>query len=419
MNITRLLLTLLFLTISTAVQAETVDGLEGKVMCGYQGWFRVPQDDAGGNWRHYASGSRFEPGRCTIDLWPDVRELSPEDRIDTPFRHADGSVAQVFSSPRQSTVAMHFRWMQEYGIDGVFVQRFPTDCRDQRHRQTMDAVLRYSQQAARDTGRQWVLMYDLSGMTPNRFAEVKQDWRHLQQTLNVANAEHDPAYLKHRGKPLIALWGLGFNDRAAGLDEWRQLIDFFQHEAIDGGFSLMLGVPTYWRTLNRDTIDDPRLHDLMAQAEVVSPWAVGRFGTPAEAARHIQSVVPDDLAWCNERKIDYLPVAFPGFSWHNLMELRGQKAKLNAMPRLAGEFFWSQVWNYHQQGTRMQYVAMFDELDEGTAIFKVRNDPPVGESSFAAEPGLPSDHYLWLTGQVGRMLRGEGDFAAEVPKREQ
>jgi hypothetical protein len=31
--------------------------------------------------------------------------------------------------------------------------------------------------------------------------------------------------------------------------------------------------------------------------------------------------------------------------------------------------------------------------------------------------GLPSDHYLWLTGQGGRLLRGDIQPTAEPPTR--
>ena len=68
-------------------------------------------------------------------------------------------------------------------------------------------------------------------------------------------------------------------------------------------------------------------------------------------------------------------------------------------------------------GATMAYVAMFDEMNEGTAIFKCTDHPPVGESKFVDMEGLPSDHYLWLAGQGGRMLRGEIEATEQPPPR--
>jgi hypothetical protein len=59
---------------------------------------------------------------------------------------------------------------------------------------------------------------------------------------------------------------------------------------------------------------------------------------------------------------------------------------------------------------------MFDEIDEGTAIFKVSNNPPVGVTKFISyEEGVPSDYYLWLTGQAGKMLRKEIPLSESQP----
>jgi hypothetical protein len=95
------------------------------------------------------------------------------------------------------------------------------------------------------------------------------------------------------------------------LDEWQKLISFLKDDPEFGGCSLMIGVPTYWRTLQRDAITDPELHKLIAQADVVSPWTIGRFNSPKAAVNYATKVVSDDIAWCRERGIDFLPVAFP------------------------------------------------------------------------------------------------------------
>ena len=56
-------------------------------------------------------------------------------------------------------------------------------------------------------------------------------------------------------------------------------------------------------------------------------------------------------------------------------------------------------------------------MDEGTAIFKCSNNPPAGVQLCDYE-GMPTDHYLWLTGEAGKMLRGEIPFSKQIPARE-
>jgi hypothetical protein len=90
------------------------------------------------------------------------------------------------------------------------------------------------------------------------------------------------------------------------------------------------------------------------------------------------------------------------------------------MPRSGGQFLWNQVKaTVATVHANMLYVAMFDEVDEGTAIFKVTNNPPRpgGVNMFVTYEGLPSDEYLWLTGQAGRALRGEIPVNATRPAR--
>lgn len=390
-----------------AVVSLQLSGAEllGSVMCGYQGWFRVPADGSNNGWHHYG-GKDFGPGACGIDLWPDVRELPPGDRFATPFRFADGSVAEVFSSTRPTTVDVHFRWMKEYGIDGVFLQRFATTTKDPRFRAPMDGILDACRVSAKTHGRAWAVMYDMSGLKPGEMEMVIADWRRLRTEQKLAESLKEPSYLRHKAKPLVALWGIGFNDRAPMLDEWRKLIAFFKDPA-EGGCAVMLGAPAYWRTGNRDAIADPVLHELLAQADVISPWNVGRYGTPQDVEGHVKNTLAGDLAWCQEKKVELLPVVFPGFSWHNLQAGRGKEAKVDAIARRGGRFLWSQCQRFHAAGAKMLYVAMFDELDEGTAILKVRQDPPVGASLFVAEPTVPGDRYLRVVGQAAKLVRGE------------
>jgi hypothetical protein len=403
--------------ISPAKGADRVDvsSLIGKVVCGYQGWFRCEGDGANNGWHHYAAGGKFAPGFSHIEMWPDVSELPPAERISTPFRFADGSTAEVFSSAREPVVALHFQWMREYGIDGAFLQRFATTARDKRFREPMDRILDYCKASAAKNGRGWALMYDLSGIKPGGMESVLEDWKRLIRDRRIVRDKSDSAYFHHKGKPIVALWGLGFSDREPMLDEWDRLLTFLRDNPEFGGFSIMLGVPYHWRTQDGDAIADPRLQAILSKADILSPWSVGRLATPQDAAARVEKRLRPDIARAAELGADYLPVIFPGFSWQNLSKSRGKEAKFDAIPRLGGKFLWAQATAAKHAGAKMLYVAMFDELDEATAIFKTLQTPPIGESQFIAEPTLRSDHYLWLTGRIGRLLRGE--VAENFPAR--
>ncbi|MEM6776788.1 MAG: glycoside hydrolase family 71/99-like protein [Planctomycetota bacterium] len=376
--------------------------LTGKVMVGYQGWFNCEGDGAELGWTHWARNRRriLAPGNVTVDLWPDMSELQADERFATGFTHADGSAAEVFSSGNRKTVERHFRWMRDYGIDGAFLQRFAHGLRSRTGQQHKDNVLSHVRDGAEEAGRSYAVMYDLSGLPKGGTEIVRKDWANLHQAMRITE---DRAYQHHRGKPVVAVWGIGFSDRTKPreytLDECRRLVKFLKAS----GCAVMLGVPTGWRSLDRDSIADPELHRVLRMADVVSPWTVGRYRDSKGVQRHAKQAWTPDVQWCKTSGIDYMPVVFPGFSWHNL---KGDR--LDAIPRMKGEFLWSQITAAHRSGCEMLYVAMFDEVDEGTAIFKCSNDPPTGAGvSFLTYEGLPSDHYLRLTGRAGMLLRGE------------
>ncbi|MDA1005057.1 MAG: glycoside hydrolase family 71/99-like protein [Verrucomicrobia bacterium] len=408
----RLLFTLpLLLATLHAAPPATVDPstLTGKVMCGYQGWFNCEGDGANLGWTHWGRGHRNTPapGNITIDLWPDLSEYGPDERYPTGFKNPDGSPAEVFSSHNKPSVLRHFEWMRDYGIDGVFVQRFANGLGGGKTTDHKHAVLNHCREGARLHGRTFAVMYDLSGIREGGTSIVRTDWNDLRQK---AHLTEDANYLHHEGKPVVAVWGIGFgDDRHYTLDKCRQLVEFLKAD----GCTVLLGVPTGWREGTRDATKDPALQKLIAAADIVSPWTVGRYNTPDDVKRHAKRDWSPDLAWCKERDLDYLPVLFPGFSWHNMPP----DAKLGAIPRLKGQFLWSQFVAAKRAGCDMIYVAMFDEVDEGTAIFKCSNTPPVSDlNQFLTYEGLPSDFYLRLTGAAGKLLRNEIPVTDAVPK---
>ena len=383
--------------------------LTGKVMTGYQGWFNCEGDGANLGWMHWARDCRktFGPGNVTVDFWPDVSEYDDDELYATAFTYEDGTPAKTFSSYNRKTVVRHFRWMADYGIDGAFVQRFAHSLHDKTKRYHKDKVLSSAREGANRYGRTYAVMYDLTGMPDERVIEVFDDWRMLRNKMHVTE---DPAYQHHNGKPLVAIWGVGFNNKIkprAGLEKCRELIKKFKAD----NCSVMLGIPTGWRRQERDALVHPELHQVLLMANVLSPWSVGRFRDLPGVQRHAKQYWYQDVVWAHKHDIDYMPVVFPGFSWHNL-----KGAEPGEIPRLKGQFLWSQVVANKKAGADMLYIAMFDEVDEGTAIFKCSNNPPSGDGSkFLTLDGLPSDFYLRLAGQAGKLLRGEIPLTSEIP----
>jgi hypothetical protein len=383
--------------------------LVGKVMCGYQGWFNCPDDGAEQGWVHWGTGD-FTPNNCTVDMWPDMTEMSPGEKF-LASAFDDGNDHYVFSSHNYDTVVRHFQWMYDYGIDGVYLQRFATEVipgsASFNHR---NDVLSYCKAGANMYGRKYAVMYDLSGLGQGGTSIVIDDWKYLVDTMKVGRDPNDHGYMFHNGKPVVAVWGIGFNDgRQYTLQECLDLVNFLKSDLVYGGCTVMVGVPSYWRTLSGDCVCDPMVHTIILAADIVSPWSVGRYGDSDGVITYANSVWIPDVIWCQSHNIEYLPVIFPGFSWHNM---HSGGSPFNQIPRAGGQFLWDQVKATIDAGTTMIYQAMFDEVDEGTAIFKVTNHPPEAPpAQFVTYDidgfPLPSDEYLWLVGQAGQALRGE------------
>lgn len=81
------------------------------------------------------------------------------------------------------------------------------------------------------------------------------------------------------------MWGVGFNGDRDSLDECAALFRFLRDNPEFGGTIIMAGVPFGWRTLDRDAAKDTRLHEVLQLCGIISPWAVGRYGTGQSKAR--------------------------------------------------------------------------------------------------------------------------------------
>jgi len=445
-------------------EGEMYDSYHGLVMCGYQGWFACNGDGSqyGPSWPHYsdkwAFPRIFQPGvgRNGIDMWPDVSEYETTYEA-TAFRFADGSTPRVFSSFDESSVNLHFKWMKEYEISGVFMQRFASQINNSVARELSDKVLASAMKASNQYDRAICMMYDCVGLgsecSVDQFIE---DIRQVSQQYKFFDREAGQKYyLYHNGKPLIALVSVDENVNYTIADA-QKVVDACQ----EMGFSIMISCPTYWREGGGDVpFARDGLHNLIKDSDILTPWYVGRYDHDGSAGAHggrfsdfKEKVVKGDKKWLDDNDVEFAPICFAGYSDRNM------HPNNRTFKRAGGDFFWSQVYNSVEIGCKMIYVAMFDEIDEGTAIFKClrQSEVPLNEywsdyyvvfengtyrremspvdvsgdgnwcrkasdldiTFLGIEDHLQPDHYLWLAGQAGKMIRKEIPLSSKQPVRQ-
>src|SRR6202012_3621194 len=141
-----------------------------------------------------------------------------------------------------------FKWMQQYGVDGVFVQRFFGETKHPGPDQESSIILKNALAAASKYKRAIAVMYDLSGLKGKGedCSSIIEDWKYLVDQLKVTNQPGEKTYLHHRGKPVVVIWGIGFPDRPYDIRKigLERLIDFLKNDPVYGHCAVMLGVPT-------------------------------------------------------------------------------------------------------------------------------------------------------------------------------
>jgi chitodextrinase len=372
---------------SATAAGSPVGDVVGKITVGYQGWFAAPGDGAPINaWWHWSQNWAQAPAPTNnvIKAWPDMREYTRT--YQTAYSNFNnGQPATLFSSFDQQTVNTHFQWMQQNGCDTAALQRFNPNSSEGPTRDAMAAKVRT---AAEATGRKFYIMYDVTGWTAMQ-SEIKTDW-----TSKMSAHTTSTAYARQNGKPVVCIWGFGFNDANHPFDPAAcvDVINFFKAQ----GCYVIGGVPREWRT----GVGGSRAGfiDAYHTFNMISPWMVGAIGTAADSDSVFQNINVPDQADCNANGIDYQPCVLPG-------DVSGRQ-------RAHGDFMWRQFYNMVRVGAQGIYISMFDEYGEGNQIAKTAENQamtPAGSGLLALDEdgtACSSDYYLRLTADGGRMLKG-------------
>jgi chitodextrinase len=371
-----------------AFAASAPGDVVGKITVGYQGWFACIGDgapiDAWWHWSNNESQSP-SPSNNNIKAWPDMSIYS--NVYQTAYANlGNGAPATLFSSYDQQTVNTHFSLMQQHGCDTAALQRFDPNGSEG---PTRNAITAKVNTAAQAYGRKFYIMYDATGWT-NMQTEMPADW-----TANMSQYTSSSAYAHQNGKPVVGIWGFGFNDTN---HPWTasaclEVIQWFQSQ----GCYVMGGVPREWQT----GVGGSRSGFLGTYSafNMISPWMVGAIGTIADSDSVYENYNVPDQAYCNANNIDYQPCVLPG-------DVSGNQ-------RVHGNFMWEQFYNMVRVGAQGIYISMFDEFGEGNQIVNTAATSalvPVGSGLLALDQdgtACSSDYYLRLTNDGGRMLKGQ------------
>ncbi|MFJ2827884.1 glycoside hydrolase family 71/99-like protein [Streptomyces sp. NPDC087263] len=368
----------------------------GKISVGYQGWFACKGDGAPiDGWWHWSQDMSRPPSlsNTTIKSWPDMREYSRGFATDYP-NLTGGAAATLFTSWDQQTVDTHFRWMRENAIDTAALQRFnPFGSEGP----TRDAMAQKVRQAAEANGRKFYIMYDVTSWTSMQ-SQIKEDWTSKMQAHTSSGS-----YARQNGKPVVCIWGFGFNDSGRPFEPapCLDVVNWFKAQ----GCYVIGGVPTHWRTGTEDS--RAGFSDVYHAFNMISPWMVGRISSAAQSDQFFTSVNTPDQADCNAHGIDYQPCVMPG--------------DLQERHRAHGDFMWRQFYNMVRVGAQGIYISMYDEFNEGNQIAKTAEtgaSVPAGSGIWALDEDgtrCSADYYLRLTGDGGRMLKQQIGLTATRP----
>ena len=363
---------------------------------GYQGWFRAPHDTAGLGWIHWSRDrSMITPSTLSFDVWPDMAEY-PTAYPAAGFTLPNRTTATLFSSADASTVDVHFRWLKEHNIGGVWHQRFLVGLKGGTGAlpsfNTTEDVRHHIMEASVKHSRGFAMAYDTAGMPEaDIFKVLTEDW----VTLEAEGLPTHPQYLRYGGKPVVVVEGfypgVGQHDPMTA-QTGRKLVSFLRGRGV---FVVGLGTWT-WRTLEQQYSEDWK--QLFRSFDAYVPWNIGNWLPNAKTGEKEANTQywEEDAAEMARHGVLYVPSVYPGFSWSHLDHENCSAQAL--LPRYSGRFYWRQWYAASRLNLSSVYVAMFDEVDEGTAVFKIADAPAVPtQSCFVGDKGCPSDWYLTLT----------------------
>lgn len=389
--------------------------LEYGAFYGYQGWHFAPGDGRieSNDWVHWFNNNTPDEDNIHGDMWPDLTEYDPHNLYETDLKYPNGETAKVYSCFDYSTIDLHVKWMRDYGIKGCVVQRFTNSIDKSYKLEQGDKKIRDIMTACEKYGVKFWIMHDAGSGDAEEYERLTNDWKHLVDDLDILQS---PAYTFQDGKPVYAMWGMQVSSRNWTAEQVSNLLDFYKDKDSPYLAYVVGGVTPNWFT-NENTA----WRTVFERLDMLSPWRTIFNNNAAYTESEIERMY-NEKAWCDERGIDYNPVISAGASAGNIgISENNPNKKTNGFPRNGGKVLWKQAYEVCKMSTKFMYIAMFDEVDEGTAMYKqvpYTSGLPVNCRQIALSIDgydLPSDWYLQLGNEIQKMMDGRAPVVEEMP----
>jgi len=419
--------------------------INNKAMTGYQGWHRCAGDGANQGWYHWSNDSTT-PILTNLhpDLWPDTTEYSVLYQL--PYwTDVNLNSVYTYSDVDLSTTLLHFQWMQQANIDGAWLQRFCMDLPGAIPYWIHDAdygpltqVMNNVIQASSSTGRVWAVNYDMIGgtgyWTSSQLVNIiETDWKHLVDT----GVTSGPRYLHNGGKPVVNIWGF-FTDSGHVLNpaDAQTLVNFFHTTGTYQAY-VAAGTLGWWASYPQNlggtgwqVVSGTSWLPVIESCDAVCPAECNNSVPDSYGVMHARTDIwQTDISVCQQHNLNWIPCLYAGFSWNHEAALWNNGSYLpfsgtgsSTLPRRGGQFLWEQIQVLKNLGVTQAYFTMFDEVDEGTAIYKCTNTPPCyfnngttgGVAQWVTYDGLPSGWYLQEINAGVQQLHG-ATATAQIP----
>ncbi|KAI0899076.1 hypothetical protein F4806DRAFT_456608 [Annulohypoxylon nitens] len=373
-------------------QTSSIDRstLNGKLFVGYQAWFRKPLEDDGNS--HWTTDTpSLEVGHVGVDMIPNVTGYPSDCLFDTPFTLPSGGNAQFYTNDCEGIVDLHFKIMADNGISGAFMQRFYGYINEANGGWLN--ILNYTKTAAEKYGRGFVIEYDLNGAATS---STNVTSTYLADLAALSAITSSPAYMHHNGKPVIEIWGFGIVTEVT-VDDGIAIVTALKN----AGWYVILGVQQAWHA--ELAANQPGGYGPVYQlADMIQPWTVGAYDINSYDSFHDGRQAVEDADALRDLGIESSIVVWPGGSSSNA----NPSETFDHFPRWNGTFYQKQLDGAVNLKPNFIFGAMFDEVNEGTAILPLlRNDElPTNQRFLGIDNDMEPDAYVKMAGDAASKL---------------